>query len=265
MDEKGEFEQRPEVKPASSVPLPKEKASPALKILCVLFVLISLGLGGFIIYDKVMNDEGSAPQCAEVADDSEEAGNDDGGEAEAEGDITGFWKHTDAGVFFVTKKGDVYYEPAESPIYFLGSHSFSLKFDNSYLPGIAGTYTVSDKDIDGLEVGTPTESIRTRTFSGYKIDVEDIIAINEVGYGQQQVAFEFVLISKSGEASWLTIKPGYGSNVAKAKLTKKLGGYENVVNAIVTSANDYTTTILILSDGSQVTLSHAVLETTSVD
>lgn len=52
MGEKGEFEQRPEVKPASSVPLPKEKASPAVKILCAIFALIALCACGYIVYDK---------------------------------------------------------------------------------------------------------------------------------------------------------------------------------------------------------------------
>lgn len=68
MDEKGEFEQRPEVKPASSVPLPKEKASPALKILCVVFALIALGLGGYIAYDKLTTTQDVANCIPEVAD-----------------------------------------------------------------------------------------------------------------------------------------------------------------------------------------------------
>ncbi len=53
MLEKGEFEQRSEMKPASSVPLPKEKASPVAKILCVLFALIAVGACGYIVYDKL--------------------------------------------------------------------------------------------------------------------------------------------------------------------------------------------------------------------
>ena len=49
MEEKGEFEQRPEVKPADQVPLPQKKANPITGILCVIFALVALGLGGWIL------------------------------------------------------------------------------------------------------------------------------------------------------------------------------------------------------------------------
>lgn len=52
MEEKGEFERRPEVKPAEQVPLPQKKASPVMGILCGLFAIVAVGLGSYIIYDK---------------------------------------------------------------------------------------------------------------------------------------------------------------------------------------------------------------------
>ena len=52
MEEKGEFERRPEVKPAEQVPLPQKKASPVMGILCGFFAIVAVGLGGYIIYDK---------------------------------------------------------------------------------------------------------------------------------------------------------------------------------------------------------------------
>ena len=52
MEEKGEFEERPEVKPAVQLPLPQRKASPVMGILCGLFALVAVGLGSYIIYDK---------------------------------------------------------------------------------------------------------------------------------------------------------------------------------------------------------------------
>ena len=53
MEEKGEFEQRPEVRPADQIPLPKAKPSPALKILCTVFALIAFCACGYIVYDIV--------------------------------------------------------------------------------------------------------------------------------------------------------------------------------------------------------------------
>jgi hypothetical protein len=55
MEEKGEFEARPEARSAESVALPRAKASPVTKILCFVFALIAVGLGAFILYDKVIN------------------------------------------------------------------------------------------------------------------------------------------------------------------------------------------------------------------
>lgn len=57
MEEKGEFEARPEARPAESVTLPRAKASPVTKILCFVFALIAVGLGAFIVYDKVFRPE----------------------------------------------------------------------------------------------------------------------------------------------------------------------------------------------------------------
>ena len=63
MEEKGEFEQRPEVKPADQVPLPQKKANPITGILCVIFALVALGLGGYLLYDKVFRAWGGAINC----------------------------------------------------------------------------------------------------------------------------------------------------------------------------------------------------------
>lgn len=54
MEEKGEFEQRSEMRPADSVDLPKAKAGGGVKALCVFLALVAVGLGAFILYDKVI-------------------------------------------------------------------------------------------------------------------------------------------------------------------------------------------------------------------
>jgi ubiquitin len=53
MEQKGEFEQRPEIKPADQILLPKAKASPLPWILCAVFALIAIGLGVFIAVNGV--------------------------------------------------------------------------------------------------------------------------------------------------------------------------------------------------------------------
>ena len=53
MEQKGEFEQRPEVKPADQIPLPKAKANPLPWILCAVLAVAVIGLGIFIAVNGV--------------------------------------------------------------------------------------------------------------------------------------------------------------------------------------------------------------------
>ncbi len=65
MEQKGEFEQRPEIKPADQISLPKAKASPLPWILCAILTVAVIGLGIFIAVNgvggekKENNDSGS--------------------------------------------------------------------------------------------------------------------------------------------------------------------------------------------------------------
>lgn len=58
MEMKGEFEQRPEVRPADQIPLPKAKANPLPWILCV---VLALAVGGLIIWK--LTDAGGQAKC----------------------------------------------------------------------------------------------------------------------------------------------------------------------------------------------------------
>lgn len=70
----GEFEQRPEVKPADEIPFSKPKASKTPWILCAILLMIVLGLGGFLLYDKVLSkkDDGDKGGSSKTADKPEE-------------------------------------------------------------------------------------------------------------------------------------------------------------------------------------------------
>lgn len=63
MKMQGEFEQRAEVRPVEQVPLPKAKPSPALKIICILLALAVLGMGGYIVYDKLVAEKATECPC----------------------------------------------------------------------------------------------------------------------------------------------------------------------------------------------------------
>ena len=75
MDEenKGEFSERPEVTPAESVILPVQKKSKVTTILCIVLAIAVIGLGTYILCDKVLNKEETKkePDTAEKTEEEE--------------------------------------------------------------------------------------------------------------------------------------------------------------------------------------------------
>lgn len=70
-ENKGEFSERPEVTPAESIILPGQKKSKAATILCILFAIIAIGLGVFILCDKVLlkkDDAEKKPTAEKMSD-----------------------------------------------------------------------------------------------------------------------------------------------------------------------------------------------------
>ncbi len=68
MEQGGEFEQRPEVKPAEQVPFSKPKASPLPWILCAVLLL---ALGGLLAW-KLLDNGDNKQQCETIAENTEE-------------------------------------------------------------------------------------------------------------------------------------------------------------------------------------------------
>jgi len=70
MEQKGEFEQRPEVKPADQVPFSRPKASPLPWILCAVFAVAAVGMGVFLVLGGTKKDEGKT-NCVTTAENQE--------------------------------------------------------------------------------------------------------------------------------------------------------------------------------------------------
>ena len=58
---KGEFEQRPEARPANEVPFSRPRESKEPCILCMILAITSLVLGGFSVYRSINQSE--KPKC----------------------------------------------------------------------------------------------------------------------------------------------------------------------------------------------------------
>jgi hypothetical protein len=270
MGEKGEFEQRPEVKPASSIPLPKEKASPAIKILCVIFALVALGLGGFIVYDKLVTKDGDVRECTEAADEPGEIaegdgeGDDEGDEDVDGGDVKdtsakGFAKYAEYGNYYVTKNGDVYLEPMEGTIH-VGSLTINnIAFDKNEKFGKYGTYTITNKDLVGYNFAIDSfeSSNSSITIKGFKLDLTNVVSMYEPVFGQSWNGWDMAFIDKSGKLSWLYIMPDFltNTNAVKTKLTKNVKGYTDAVSIMEAWQPDGRTVIVVTKDGGHIEMS----------
>lgn len=73
MEQKGEFEQRPEVKPADQVPFSRPKASPLPWVLCAVFAVAAVGMGVFLAIGGMKKDEGKT-NCVTTAENQEKEG-----------------------------------------------------------------------------------------------------------------------------------------------------------------------------------------------
>ena len=254
MSPMGEFEQRPEVKPAEQMQLPKAKASPISWILCVVFALAALGLGGYIIFNKT--DDGGNKKCAEpVAQNGEE----NGGSTDDAAKRIGFVTEVGYGQMFVTKNGDVYLKPTD----YVSARSDYLNiskvvFDSSYAPGTAGKYKITSEDVGGYEFPGDTlvdEYKKEIEFDGYKLDLSDIVAVYDVDSpAHQWWGWTTLFVDKDGNTSWMRVEPNYEhvkDGKARSTFVKNYEGYKNIA-AVINNGFEYGEVILITKDGGQI-------------
>lgn len=251
MEEKGEFEPRPEVKPADQVPLPQKKANPTTGILCVVFALVALGLGGFIIYDKMLVSAG-APKCVTAETEVKE---ETGEKSAADLNVTGFSTVTSLGSIYVSKTGDVYLNP-----YMEGSE---FSFANASEIGTKGTYMFKGEDF-GTNFYTDGNEI---SLEAYRIDVSNIVAIGDAGSGKGNTQRNILLIDASGNLNilsamprWSTTKNAFEYENIKGELQKNVEGYTNVAGSYIVDEGSGMNTMLFLRDGGQMILDHTLLE-----
>ena len=243
MDQKGEFEQRPEVKPAEQVPLPKAKASPLPWILCVIFALAAAGLG-VVVFSLANGNKDNKPNCVTAIDDQnggEKPGEDCENNNQPQCEETkknkttegrGYMYETAFGTFYVTKSGDTYLEMKKGKLDTgIGSGEFryvTVNFDKGHEPGVYGKYSVS-VDTDGILVEHGSDSY---SFEGYKLEFVNPGAIESLSMGNNWLGWNIAFTYPDGHLDWLFIAPdGYvaQNHGSWAKITKDVGGYTDLV------------------------------------
>ena len=183
MQQKGEFEQRPEVKPAEQVPLPKAKASPFPWILCVILLLAAGGLLAWKLLDKGDN----KLQCETAIEKDKKEDEGEGGKVgdnESNGKL-GAYDGYSTGSLFIDKDGYVYYN---SQAYVSGRYKQIIKNTDNAL-GEYGKYSMKGK-INYSWLGDPEE------IEGYKLPFENVAFAEETMFGNGDVGKYIIIIDK---------------------------------------------------------------------
>ena len=174
----------------------------------------------------------------------------------------GFVATTDSySVFFVTKRGNVYYVPryAEQSLKEIGTiyiHD-GIEFEAGYVPGVFGKYVLKYSDFSSYSdwAGKKEEF----TVEAYKLDLKNIVYFGEIGMGQQRLPGDFVgFVDKDGNFSvfksmpiYVGGNPEYDYDRGKAGMIKNIEKYKNAAALRVNTETDGVYTMVYHRDGSQ--------------
>ena len=192
----------------------ENKKSNGLLIFTILLMIITIGLGAFIVYDKFIKEEKEVLYCPKenVVDKAcETAGN--------HGELM---LYSDMGLVFVNEHGDVYFDPFDD------AEQYGEKVD-------VVSYT---KKLLGNPKSYKVESVNfmqgEHTF-GYKLDLAGVQSVEEFYFGNGGLNMTLLFLHTDGTISELSI--GYTKENLDLKLFKKVSGYTDIVS-IVTEASD---------------------------
>ncbi len=219
------------------------KSNKGLIVLVIILLIGVIGLGGYIVYDKVINKD-NTPKTEK----KEEIKNEETSEVEETVEETKQATqilNTDVGVFIVDKDGSVYYQKTADK--FVGAE---IKIDDNTI-GTYGTYEVEDY-ITGLgydeSAKKPTEDHK---FEGYKLDLENISSAYEIYTGNGGASDIIFFLSKDGKVNHLHfLSTGKKVDVA---LKKDTCNYPNIVSVLQSSGFDAFEFVLVDKDGNKYT------------
>ncbi len=247
MQQKGEFEQRPEVKPAEQVPLPKAKASPLPWILCVILLLAAGGLLAWKLLDKGDN----KLQCeTAIEKDNKDEKNDSASKSDSGGDsdlLGGYDKYVSfADAVYVDKDGNAYYAAKESNYSWL-----KPKIENAEVLGEYGEYTIwPEMGSDGKE-------------TGYKLPFKNVAYAEVIRFGQGGMDRYIIVIDKEQNLSAIALDE-YATSRENLDQTvtmeaRKIGELKEYKGAVAVQATNDGSGIgnqVIFKDGSRKAMDH---------
>ena len=262
--EQGEFEASAPRAVEPSVVI-KRKGSKGLLISTIIFALIAIGLGVYLVV-TLMNPPKNNQGCTkeeqqeeEVADEPEEEKSDE----PEEKNTSPTKKSTDARIGYVasgncsyvylTKSGDAYVLGG-SGCQDIETSGANVKINPvSGDTGTVGNYTVNSSEIDNYFIGG-TDGKTIPIEGGMKINETSIVAVAPAAIGQNWVGDIYVLVREDGAIDILYLMAQFQSASYKATLVKNAGGFKNIASAVRIDAGDHVSTVLITRNGGQIAL-----------
>ena len=185
----------------------------SLVVLLFFFVIASIGLGGYIIYDKLLSVKGNDAGCPKC-EACNCANNSNCMDAIEPGEQL---ISTELGEIFISLNGDVYFEPNENMSQFAKS-AF----------GSSGNYEPkSDK------FPSPVSYV----FS-YKLNLTEVHSAIDVEFGNVSGNYSVIFVHNDGSVSELSYYAKNSDDSGNITLYKNVSGYTNIVAAVPDSDYD---------------------------
>lgn len=181
----------------------EKKSNKGLVFLVVILLFTSLGLGGYIVYDKVLNKDNN-PKVDETTSKEENIEENDNSEEEQE-DVTTKTRTTQilrvtsalrgakGGTIVVTKEGTVYFIPSEN---------------QKELEGIEKIGTYGEYELEDYITGLGWDEVNQKTiedhkFNGYKLNLENVVSAYDIEIGNSGEYQNYFFVKEDGTVDML--------------------------------------------------------------
>lgn len=212
-----------------------KKSSNGLLILIIILLVGLIGLGGYIVYDKVITKDDAQKENQNVLQD-------DTGDIQSNNQTIQVLD-SKIGRFIVDKDGSVY---CDNPV---DEYEGATVDFNNVSFAKSGTYEVEDY-VTGLDYDESTKkTIELHNFVGYKLNLDNINSAYEVETGNGGVSEIIFFISKDGKVNELR----FSSNGNKLDITleKNTSNHPNIVSVLRSLGFDAATYVLVDKDGNK--------------
>lgn len=206
----------------------EKKSNKGLVFLVVILLFTSLGLGGYIAYDKMIKKDASP----KIETNNEEVVETKDTENEKEEQVQDVEKTRTAqilhgtpvlngikgGTIIVTKEGFVYFEPSETQKEAEGIEKI----------GTYGEYELEDY-ITGLGWDEVNQKLtEEHKFNGYKLNLDNVVSAYDVDEGNGNAYQNYLFTQEDGTVDLLAF--GYVNGITKAVFEKNVSEHSNIVS-----------------------------------